>query len=144
MYCKNCGAEHAEGAAICVKCGFAIGTGEHYCANCGVAVEPGQAFCVSCGSALNTTTAPAGSATTKKSSKSKLVAGLLAIFLGAYGVHNFYLGKTGRAVAQLLITVLTCFIGSIISGVWSLIEGIFILTSHEGYTTDAQGNPLND
>ena len=33
--------------------------------------------------------------------KSKVAAGLLAIFLGAFGVHNFYLGYTGKAVAQL-------------------------------------------
>ena len=38
--------------------------------------------------------------------KSKLAAGLLGIFLGCFGVHNFYLGNTGKAVAQLLLTVI--------------------------------------
>lgn len=36
--------------------------------------------------------------------KSKIVAGLLGLFLGTLGVHNFYLGYTGKAVAQLLLT----------------------------------------
>ena len=39
--------------------------------------------------------------------KSKAAAGLLGIFLGCFGFHNFYLGYTGRAVAQLLITLLS-------------------------------------
>lgn len=37
--------------------------------------------------------------------KSKMAAGLLGIFLGGLGVHNFYLGYTGKAVAQLLISL---------------------------------------
>ncbi len=67
---------------------------------------------------------------------------LLAIFLGAYGVHNFYLGFTGKAVAQLLITLLSCFTLSIVSGIWSLIEGIMLLTGK--YEVDGKGNPLKD
>ena len=35
------------------------------------------------------------------SDKSKLVAGLLQLFLGSFGVGRFYLGYTGLAVAQL-------------------------------------------
>ena len=31
MYCRNCGAEMNENAAICVKCGVAKGTGNSYC-----------------------------------------------------------------------------------------------------------------
>ena len=32
--------------------------------------------------------------------KSKIVAGLLGLFLGGLGVHNFYLGYTGKAVGS--------------------------------------------
>ena len=74
--------------------------------------------------------------------KSKMVAGLLGIFLGSFGVHNFYLGYTGKAVAQLLITLLTCGCGACISSVWGLIEGIMILMGN--INTDANGNPLKD
>ncbi len=135
MFCKNCGAECVEGAAICTKCGFAIGTGDHYCAKCGVNVEPGQAVCISCGCALTEADTNLG-----KSTKSKLVAGLLGLFLGAYGVHNFYLGKTKRAVIQIIVTIVTCGLGSI----WGLIEGILILIGNPGYNTDSEGKTLID
>src|ERR1051326_3372790 len=55
--------------------------------------------------------------------KSKLVAGLLGIFLGGLGVHRFYLGYIGMGIIQIVVTVLTCGIGHF----WGLIEGILIL-----------------
>lgn len=79
---------------------------------------------------------------TSASSKSKIAAGLLGIFLGAFGVHNFYLGFTGKAIAQLLITLLSCGMLSFASATWGLIEGILILTGSTN--TDANGNPLKD
>ena len=39
--------------------------------------------------------------------KSKMTAGLLAIFLGGLGIHRFYLGNNGLGVVMLLITVLS-------------------------------------
>lgn len=74
--------------------------------------------------------------------KSKVAAGLLGIFLGALGVHNFYLGYTGKAVVQLLMTLLSCGTLGIISEIWGLIEGIQILTG--SINTDAKGIPLKD
>jgi TM2 domain-containing membrane protein YozV len=74
--------------------------------------------------------------------KSKIAAGILGILLGALGVHNFYLGYTGKGIAQLLITVLTCGWGSIFSGIWGLIEGILILTG--SINVDGSGRPLRD
>lgn len=69
--------------------------------------------------------------------KSKLVAGLLGIFLGGFGVHNFYLGFTTRAVIQIVVSLVTCGIGAW----WGIIEGILILCGR--YTTvDANGVPL--
>ncbi|HJB27012.1 MAG TPA: TM2 domain-containing protein, partial [Firmicutes bacterium] len=61
--------------------------------------------------------------------KSKLVAGLLGIFLGGFGVHNFYLGFTTRAVIQIVVSLVTCGIGAW----WGIIEGILILCGR--YTT---------
>jgi TM2 domain-containing membrane protein YozV len=69
------------------------------------------------------------------SDKSKLVAGLLQIFLGGFGVGRFYLGDTKTGVWQIVVTVLTCGIGSI----WGLIDGIIILATD---STDSQGRPL--
>ena len=56
-------------------------------------------------------------ANTTEKPKSKIVAGLLGIFLGAIGVHNFYLGYTGKAIAQLLISLLRRFILGVFSPV---------------------------
>jgi len=74
--------------------------------------------------------------------KSKIAAGLLGIFLGALGVHNFYLGKTGLGLAQLLISILSCGWLVWVSAIWGLIEGILILTG--SIRTDARGIPLRD
>ena len=41
--------------------------------------------------------------------KSTGVAYLLWFFVGGFGGHRFYLGKTGTAVAQLIITVVGLF-----------------------------------
>jgi hypothetical protein len=68
------------------------------------------------------------------SDKSKMIAGLLQIFLGYFGVGRFYTGHIGIAVAQLLLGWLTC-------GIWPLIDGILMLM---GKVTDAQGRPLRD
>jgi len=136
MYCKNCGNAMDPNAAICVKCGCAKGVGTAFCPNCGQATLPNAAVCTACGCAL--ATAPAAGA------KSKLVAGLLGIFLGWLGIHNFYLGHTKKAVAQLLIGILgACIaIGPMVSGIWGLIEGIQILCGK--ITTDGKGMPLAD
>ena len=135
MFCRNCGNEMENNAAICVKCGVASGSGTSYCPNCGQPTAPGAAVCTNCGVLLSQP-APAGE------QKSKMAAGLLGIFLGSLGVHNFYLGYTGKAVAQLLITLLTCGVGAAVSGVWGLIEGILILTG--SISNDAKGVPLKD
>ncbi len=80
--------------------------------------------------------------------KSKIVAGLLGLFLGGLGVHNFYLGYTGKAVAQLLLTLIgwIILIGPIISGIWALIESVLILCSSYGsnWHRDGHGQELQD
>lgn len=58
----------------------------------------------------------------------KILAGVMGILFGAFGVHNFIYGYTGKAIAQLLITLLSCFMLSWVSAIWGLIEGIMILT----------------
>ena len=82
--------------------------------------------------------------------KSRLAAGLLGIFLGAFGVHNFYLGYTGKAVTQLVLTIvgfiLCCVVVGVFIvfgvGIWGLVEAIMILTGK--IDKDGKGNPLTD
>lgn len=71
--------------------------------------------------------------------KSKLVAGLLGIFLGSFGIHRFYLGFTGIGIIQIVVTIVTLGVG----GLWGFIEGIVYLAANRGsFTVDAQGRPL--
>jgi TM2 domain-containing membrane protein YozV len=78
----------------------------------------------------------AGSST--GTSKSKVVAGLLAIFLGTWGIHKFYLGFTGPGLVFLLvntigfaITWIMLFIPNWILGLIAFIEGIIYLTKSD-------------
>lgn len=67
-------------------------------------------------------------------SKSKIAAGLLAIFLGALGIHKFYLGYTMPGVILLLVTLfggLLLFIPNLVVAVIVLIEGILYLTKSD-------------
>jgi TM2 domain-containing membrane protein YozV len=70
--------------------------------------------------------------------KSRLAAGLLGILLGGWGIHRFYLGYVGIGILQIVVTLVTCGIGSL----WGFIEGILILTGW--METDAQGRPLKE
>lgn len=74
--------------------------------------------------------------------KSKIGAGLLGIFFGGFGAHNFYLGFKSKAIAQLLITCLSFGILYFVSSIWGVIEGILILVGT--IDKDANGNPLGE
>lgn len=68
------------------------------------------------------------------SDKSKVLAGVLQLLLGTFGVGRFYLGYVGIGIAQLLLGWLTC-------GIWPLIDGILILL---GKVPDSEGRTLRD
>lgn len=70
-------------------------------------------------------------------------AGLLAIFLGQFGIHNFYLGYTNRAVTQLLVSILLSwtFVAPLGIWIWAIVEAVKIF---QGEIPDADGRPLSD
>ena len=142
MYCRHCGNPVDPNAFVCTNCGVKTGTGFNYCPNCGNPTGPQAAVCVKCGVSL---AAPMG-APGMAGAKSKLAAGLLGIFLGGLGVHNFYLGYTKKAVIQLLVSLLgglfTCGIATLGISIWGLVEGIMILTG--SINVDGNGAPLRD
>ena len=78
--------------------------------------------------------------------KSKLAAGLLAIFVGSLGIHNFYLGYTNKGLIQILVTliggIVTCGISAVAMQIWAIVEGIQILTG--SINVDANGVPLKE
>lgn len=68
------------------------------------------------------------------SDKSRLAAALFAWFLGIFGAHRFYVGKTGSAVAMLLLTL--TMVGMAATFIWAIVDFILILT---GSFTDKEG-----
>lgn len=81
------------------------------------------------------------------SGKSRGVAGLLAIFLGALGVHYFYVGKTMPGVVFLLVTLLSCGFIGFVCGIISIVQGIIMLTGTQAdfeakYVNSPQSFPL--
>ena len=56
--------------------------------------------------------------------KTALVAYLLWFFLGLFGAHNFYLGRTGVAVTQLILSLIV--VGMIITIFWVLVDAFLI------------------
>lgn len=62
------------------------------------------------------------------SDKSRTAAFLFAFFLGGFGIHRFYVGKVGSGTAMLLLTL--SFIGIIVSGIWSLVDWITIVSGN--------------
>lgn len=70
----------------------------------------------------------------QRSSKSRLVALLLAWLFGVLGGHRFYVGKNGTAIAMLLCTL--SVIGLLVSVPWMFVDFITIAV---GAFRDADG-----
>jgi TM2 domain-containing membrane protein YozV len=81
---------------------------------------------------------PQGQPGSQNLGQSRLLVGLLGIFLGGFGVHRFLLGYTTIGIIQIVVTIVTCGVGTL----WGLIEGIMILAKADAFKTDAQGRAL--
>ncbi len=57
----------------------------------------------------------------------KLLAGILGILFGGLGIHRFILGDVSGGIIRIVITFVTCGIGSLVG----LIEGIIYLTKSD-------------
>ena len=92
MYiCRHCGLEYkTDEAVMCPRCQAPKGKGNNFCPFCGEQMTDEQKICMNCGVEVEYYGLTGV--------KSKFVAGLLGIFLGTYGAHNFYLGYHKRAV----------------------------------------------
>jgi len=108
-YCTKCGAQNDDLAQFCSTCQGALGpvSGGY---------QPMQS--VNQGPMIDWKT---------QGADKKLVAGICGILLGGFGVHKFILGYTTEGIIQIVITCVTCGIGSIIG----LIEGIIYLTKSD-------------
>ena len=68
--------------------------------------------------------------------KSRVIAGLLGIFLGVFGAGRFYLGFYKMGILQMIVSIATLGVGVI----WPFVDGGLILTGN--VIKDAQGRPL--
>lgn len=63
--------------------------------------------------------------------KNRIIAGLLALFLGCFGIHKFYLGYNSAGIIMLAVTVMGSLVSLGLAGmvmsVISIIEGIIYL-----------------
>lgn len=110
-----------------------------YCRQCGHEITEGAVYCTNCASPTNDTPA-------LRAGKNRVVVGLIALFLGWLGIHNFYLGHTDKGLTQLLVSVIggvfSCGIATLAIEIWAFIEAIQIFTG--SINVDANGIPLRD
>lgn len=86
-----------------------------------------------------------GTTTSANPGEKKIPAGILAILLGALGIHKFFLGKTTAGIIMLAVTLVGSIafgLGPVVMGIIGLIEGIIYLTKNdqEFYDTYVVGN----
>jgi TM2 domain-containing membrane protein YozV len=105
--------------------------GTKFCHACAATIDARAEICPKCG--VRQHLPPSGSAdpALKKAANDKLVAGVCGIMLGSMGVHKFILGYTTQGIIMAAVTVLTCGIGAMATGLIGLIEGIIYLTKSD-------------
>lgn len=86
-----------------------------YCSNCGQIIDYKAEICPKCGVRVAPPPLSLGDG------RNKIVAGILAILLGGFGAHKFYLGKIGLGILYLL------FFWTAIPAIVGIIEGVLYL-----------------
>jgi len=107
------------------------------CPTCSTEVSELAVSCPKCGRPFMTTTSSA--TTYSGTEKNKIVAGILALFLGGFGIHYFYLGeakKGGLMLGATIISILLCLVGIglfflAIIGIYNLILAIMYLVMND-------------
>jgi len=133
MYCRNCGKELIGTPEICLGCGARPLAGSSFCHACGGSTNALAEICIKCGARL------AKAEIADISPKSRLATTLLVCFLGIFGAHRFYLGKTGTAAVMLILGILyfatVWFYGIgliflVAVGIWAFIDFIFAVVGN--------------
>ncbi len=110
-YCTKCGAVNDDTAQACATCQTPLSPVSGY--------QPMQSVNQSAPGAMTDWQA--------LGADKKVLAGILGIVVGGFGVHKFVLGYTTEGIIQLVITFLTCGAGGIIG----IVEGIIYLTKSD-------------
>lgn len=138
------------------------------CSECGKQVSDKAASCPNCGNPIATQESASGRNENRserqdqfferieriererherelcKSDKSRLAYVMLGLFLGWLGIHNFYIGKAGKGVGQIILMIFGFLLTSIGIGVVLLIIlTIWILVDICSVSQDAEGRTLS-
>ena len=62
----------------------------------------------------------------EKRKRNLVVAYLLWFFVGTFGAHRYYFGKTKSAIAMTLIVVLTLGLGLLVTGIWAFVDAFLM------------------
>ena len=128
MYCRECGKKVNENAVACTGCGVNPKLSKNFCGACGVKTKDNQIVCLKCGVSLGGSLGGSSSG-----EKSKIIACLLALFLGSIGVHKFYLGYNTQGIIMLLCGTVgwILFLPPIVMAIIALIEAIMYISKSD-------------
>lgn len=110
--------------SFCTQCGTRS-TGAAFCSSCGAPQSQGAS-----GSVFPPPVVTSGQSSLAAHSgvqSKKTLTGIMGIVLGGFGIHKFILGYTTEGILQIVITIFTCGLGSLIG----LVEGIIYLTKSD-------------
>lgn len=139
MNCQHCGKEINEFDQFCGHCGQKVISEVQSCMNCGSHIDADMNVCPQCGYRIN----KQPQAPVKP--KSRVLAGVLGIFFGGLGVHNFYLGYSSKGFFQVVLFLMgfmTLGLTTLIASIWGFVEAILILIGH--IDRDVDGYFLGD
>lgn len=104
---------------------IAKGSDEKFCSECGSIIKLRAEICPKCG--VRQLPAPGANllGPTTRAGRSKFAAAMCALFLGGFGIHKFYLGRTGWGIVYLL------FFWTFIPAIVSFFEAIYLLLMSE-------------
>lgn len=109
IYCQRCNAPNADTAQTCYACQSPLRSasgGSYAPAQQGYVGPPAQQI---------------------PGAEKKVLAGILGIVAGSFGVHKFVLGYTTEGLIQLALSFITCGLGGIVG----IVEGIIYLTKSD-------------
>lgn len=144
-FCDKCGTSRKgnaipqESTPLCIKCGIGLLPGSLFCDMCGASQKANPVAAANCSTNPNGVQTPCNTAAAQTarhpaqtapemqiSSKSRFTYIILCLFFGGIGIHNFYAGRTGAGIAQLLLS----WTG--ISSLWAFIELFAVSNDGQG------------
>ncbi|MDD4984606.1 MAG: TM2 domain-containing protein [Dehalococcoidales bacterium] len=174
MYCRKCGNKVPDNSRFCDECGTAVNANlsssapvatpaarpSVYQSEADIAragAEVARAGAEVARAKVDLANAAAYAVGSDISPKSRLAATLLAVFLGAFGAHRFYLGKYGSAAGMLILTIIYFIVAGVtgtgimfqpnlammnlwalgfaliplmIVGIWAFVDFIVVVSGH--------------